>query len=264
MTEADKLRFAVAARETVLPSGSDSPEKNGIGTLGEKRLHAAIKKYLCEDVSCHEVSVTADGTHSRYVADVLEGNELYEVQTGGFYPLRPKLEFYLSHTSYHITVVHPIPAYKTLSWIHPQSGEITPPRKSPKRGRIQDVAREVYWIAPYLGTGRVSLRILLIGMQEYRRQDGWGREGKRGSTRYERIPVELTEDVILTSPEDFGAVFLPSPRELPDGFTAAAYGKAAKIRGMGAYSVLKLLTSLGVLQEGEKQGRAKTWERAKK
>lgn len=286
VTEAEKLRFARIVREQiVLPHDATG----GIGTLGEKRLHAMVKDYLADrayqeirldtfasvpaspaaEASANEgvepVTVkkeTKKAARPRYVADARVGNELFEVQTGGFYPLRPKLAYYLSHTDCHVTVVRPIAATKYLSWIDPATGEVSEPRKSPKKGQARDIARELYWIAPFLGSGRVSIRLLFLEMREYRWKNGWGRDGKRGSERYERIPVALLDDMILATPADFSAVFLPPPEQLPDGFTAAAYEKKSKIHGMATYSVLRLLTELGVLREAGKKGRSKTWERA--
>ena len=56
-------------------------------------------------------------------------------------------------------------------------------------------------------------------------QDGWGRDGKRGSNRYERIPTALCGRVDLRTPADYAAYFLPQePTAFPDGyFTAAGY-----------------------------------------
>ena len=62
---------------------------SGIGTLGEKRLHAVIKRYICEDTDCHEVGVK----DRRFVSDIRIGNEIYEVQTGDFYPMKQKIAY---------------------------------------------------------------------------------------------------------------------------------------------------------------------------
>ena len=68
VTPAEALRFKTVADEVLLSpryrmgkhtSPADAPH---IGTLGEKRLHAALKLYLCPDETCHE----------RPVADLLQ------------------------------------------------------------------------------------------------------------------------------------------------------------------------------------------------
>jgi len=239
--------------------GNDTPH---IGTLGEKRLHAAIKRYLCDDTACHERPVPdflaaeeSGGKSRRVVADILTDGEIMEVQTGGFHPLRNKIDYYLTHTPYRVTVVHPIPAVRYLSWINPADGQIISRSKSPKRGRVRDVARELFWLSEYVGNPRFSIRLLFVELEEYRLADGWSRDGKRGSNRYERFPTALLGDVTLATAADYAAYFLPA--SLPDRpFTAAEYARASGIHGMATYSMLRLLCSLGLVEQTEKIGRS--------
>jgi hypothetical protein len=187
-----------------------------------------------------------------------------EVQTGGFFPLREKIGWYLTHTPCRVTVVHPIPAVKYLSWIDPADGSILSRHKSPKRGRVKDVAKELYWLSDYIGDPRFAVRLLLLELEEYRLADGWSRDKKRGSNRYERFPTALLGDVTLWTPADYAAYFLPPALSAPDGegndpvFTAAAYAKATGIRGKATYSMLRLLEGLALLEETEeKVGRSR-------
>ena len=58
----------------------------GIGTLGEKSLHAVLKRYYQPDESLHERKV------GRMTVDaVLSDGSLLEIQTRGFSSLRKKL-----------------------------------------------------------------------------------------------------------------------------------------------------------------------------
>ena len=63
VTPAEALKFAAVAEEVITspkyrPAGrrtrTAAENTPHIGTLREKRLHAAIKLYLCPDESCHE------------------------------------------------------------------------------------------------------------------------------------------------------------------------------------------------------------------
>jgi hypothetical protein len=275
VTPAEALRFAAIAEEVMASplyrmgrhtSPEDAPH---IGTLREKRLHACIKRYLCPDEACHERPVgdllREDGAKPRcMVADILTDGHIMEVQTGGFFPLREKIGWYLTHTPCRVTVVHPIPAVKYLSWIDPADGSILSRSKSPKRGRVKDVAKELYWVSDFIGDPRFSVRILLLELEEYRLADGWSRDKKRGSNRYERFPTALLGDVTLWTPADYAAYFLPPALSAPDGegndpvFTAAAYAKATGIRGKATYSMLRLLEGLALLEETEeKVGRSR-------
>ena len=277
VTPAEALRFAAIAEEVMASplyrmgshaSPADAPH---IGTLREKRLHAAVKLYLCPDETCHERPVgdllREDGAKPRrMVADILTDGHIMEVQTGGFFPLREKIGWYLTHTPCRVTVVHPIPTVKYLSWIDPADGSILSRHKSPKRGRVKDVAKELYWVSDFIGDPRFAVRILLLELEEYRLADGWSKDKKRGSNRYERFPTALLGDVTLWTPADYAAYFLPSALSAPDAegtppvFTAAAYAKATGVRGKATYSTIHLLERLGLIRECEERvGRAAAW-----
>ena len=200
MTDFEQARFNRLCRE-ILVSGHTSGEA-GIGTLAEKRLHAVIKRYLCEDEDCHEVGVL----NTRFVSDVRIGNEIYEVQTGSFYPMKKKIAHYLEKTDCTVTVVHPIPAVKWISWIDPKTHEITSRARSPKRGRAEDLLPELYHLLPHLGDPRLRFRVLLLEAEDFRLLCGWSRDRKRGSERYERIPLALLGDLEFNSPADFAAL----------------------------------------------------------
>ena len=257
---ASRARFARLIRENMLEAQAHD---GGIGTLGEKRMHAVIKNYLA-DRRFQEIRMDAvdSSRTARFVADVFDGERIFEVQTGSFYPLRAKFDYYLTKTPYPVTLVHPVSVAKRLSWIDPVTGEISTPRKSPRRGRIQDVAGQLFWLVPYISSGRLSLRLLLCETSEYRWKNGWGRDGKRGSVRYERIPTALLDDVTYTVPDDYRADFLPET--LPKRFTAAEYAKVTRIRGKATYGTLAFLTALGLLCEDGKAGRSKAWRRVLK
>lgn len=257
---------------------SDRPaEGTGIGTYKEKRLHALLKDFYTPANARQEVRLEEEMMNSsyadltdaatrrardRYVADILtDEGEIIEIQTGGLFPLAKKLHFYLCATTLRVTVVHPIPAVKHMRWMDPETGELSPARRSPKRGKARDVARELYWLLPYLGEPRFTLVLPLIEVEEIRLQNGWSRDGKRGSERYDRFAMSLCDEVTLASPDDYKALFLPPDDVLPAPFTAAEYAKATGIRGRATYAVLRMLTELRYLTPAAPRGRAGTWER---
>ena len=272
---ARQARFSLLCERELL---GDRPAAGaGIGTYKEKRLHAVLKDFYCPSGAQEEVKLTEAhlvGAHTeltdaatrraadRYVADIMtDDGHIFEIQTGGFYPLIKKLHFYLCATNCRVTVVHPVAHIKWLRWMDEATGELTERRRSPKKGRVRDIAKELYWLAPYLAEPRLTLCIPLIELEETRLLDGWGSGGKRGSTRYDRFPLALCDEVTLSQPSDYAAIFLPPEDALPSPFTAAQYAKATAIRGKATYAMLHILSDLGFLTPAEKQGRAQTWKR---
>ena len=247
-----RARFRTLCRDAMLSrhvKGTD-----GIGTLGEKRMHAILKKYVSPNEDFHEIPL--DGT--RYVSDVRIGNEIYEIQTGHFLPMKKKIGYYLEHTDCTVTIVHPIVAQKWVVWVDPLTKSVSEKVRSPKREKAEDILPELYPLLPYLGNERLSFRLLLIEAMDFRILSKGGKDRKKASEKYERIPLSLLEEIELSSAEDFRA-FLPDA--LPDTFTVSEFSRLTHHRGADAYSAAKVLRALGLLRDGEKRGRAMTFER---
>ena len=243
--------------------------EGGIGTLGEKKLHAILKHYLCPDESRHEIrlsdalpSLTAaeKTTAKKYVADILtESGEIYEIQTGSFAPLRAKIGWILENTPYSVTVVHPISVKKYINRIDAVTGELLSRRLSPKSGSLNDLAQNLYYVTNFLGSPRFGIRVLAIETEEYQIV-GTGKKTRRGREKKikDRLPTKLYDEIDFFLPEDF-EVFLPDA--LPQRFTAAQFSQATRLHGPAVYGTLGALVAVGLLKEGEPAGRAKTWEK---
>lgn len=242
-----RARFCRLCDEAMLNRRSEGD--GGFGTLAEKRMHAIIKRYLCPNEDFHEVGL--DGT--RYISDIRIGSMIYEVQTGPFYPMRKKIAYYLEKTDCTVTVVHPIAVNKWVSWVDPITNEILPRKKSPKHEHPSDLLDELYSLIPHVGNPRLRFRLLLIEAQDFRLLNGRSRDRKRGSERYERIPISLLGELDFCSPEDFRP-FLPE--ELPSPFTVKDYTRYTGIRGRSAYSSVRVLASLGLIEPTDPIGRA--------
>lgn len=221
----------------------------GIGTLGEKTLHAVVKHYLEPDERFHEVRV------GPYVADVCRDGAICEIQTKQLFRLRKKLEAYLPE--HPVTVVYPIASGKRLIWIDEDTGETTPPRRSPKRRSPAHALPELYGIRDFLPHPNLRVRLLLIQMDEYRRLNGWSENRKRGSWCSDRIPVELSGDLLLSSPEDYIRLIPPG---LPPQFTSRDFAKELRMTSGDASSGLNVLLSLGAVTRIGKIGRAYAYE----
>ena len=81
----DQARF-LAAREAALRRTRGG---QGIGTLAEKALHAALKAYYEPDAESREIALGG------FVADIVGEEGIIEIQTRGFDRLCGKLEVFL-------------------------------------------------------------------------------------------------------------------------------------------------------------------------
>ncbi len=217
----------------------------GIGTLGERTLHAVLKNYFEPRPENHEIKI------GRYVADIVNDEGITEIQTRSFDRLRAKLAAFSALAP--VTVVCPVVRRKTLVWIDPESGEMSKPRKSPKNGRLTDALRELCRIHEFIGKENIRICIILLDCEEYRMRDGWANDGKRGSTRYERIPTELVEEIYIETAEDLRSLL---PSSLPSTFTAANFRRAVGFGGMSASFALKMLVEHGIIIRSGKSGKA--------
>ena len=255
MTLAEEMTFLRLCGEEL----SREKLRDGIGLLEEKRLHSVFKRWVCDDFACHEQKVAGRGEKKRkFVADVLthEG-EIFEIQTAKLYPLAKKMEFYMQQTDHKVTVVHPLIQKKQIFWMQPDTGEIAKPTRSTLRQTPLHGIAQLRPFLPYLQTGRLALWLPAIEVEEYRLLDGWGKGGKRGSHRYELIPVKLFEVYRLQSREDYLA-HLP---ELPGEFTAKEFGKLTRLRGYDLYNALAFYEGLEALEKCGKRGRAALYRR---
>lgn len=242
--EFDAERFLTALREAEEPS-ADAGTPAGIGTLSEKRLHAALKRCYAPDPSHREVAV------GRYIADVFDGEKIVEIQTAHFSYLRPKLKQFLAH--YPVTLVYPLPRMRYLIWTDPETGEVSKPHKGRRQETPLSALHELYAIAPYLQEENLTVELLFFDLDEHRLLDGYGKDRKKRATLVERIPRGAPERIVLRTIADYRALL---PEGLPECFKVAAFRKLTGLRSRPAYSAVHLLETLGILVQDGTEGRA--------
>ncbi len=230
---------------------SGDPAAGGIGTLGEKTLHAVCKLYMEPDPAYHEIK-TGD-----YVADIARDGLITEIQTRSFSRLRDKLRFYLD-SGYVVNVVCPIPAIKWVCWLDPQAGTVSERHKSPKKGTVYSRIRELYTLRQIAGHPNLDFTLLLMEVQDYRSLAAKGRDRKRGSKRYERIPISLIDRITTGSADGFSALI---PANLPETFTAKDFAGISGANESQASMTLAFLTHTGQMERIGKSGRAYLYRR---
>lgn len=246
MITMDKLLFDQVCDEVI----GQRQGMNGIGTLSEKTVHSVLKSYLAPDPMNHEIKI------SGFVADICTGNEIIEIQTRDFNKLRRKLDAFLAFAP--VTVVYPVHNIKWIRWVNPQSGEISPPRKSPKPGSAYLIFPELYKIKDYLRNPNLKLKIILLNLEEYRFLDGWSKDKKKGSSRCDRIPTELVEEITISSKEDYQSLI---PDILCNDFTSKDFKKASGLPLHHAQTALNILYHVGVIDRIGKKGRSYIYSR---
>ena len=208
-------------------------------------MHAVFKCYFAPDEAQQEIPI------GNYVADIFTGSEIIEIQTRQFNKMRDKLKAFLP--LYPVTIVYPIPREKWLIWVDEDSGELSQPRKSPAKGTLYHVFPELYKIKMFLKDPNLRIRPVLVDMEEYRLLNGWSKDKKKGSTRYDRIPLALAGEAEINCLQDY-LQFIPY--ELEEPFTVKTFAKAAHIRADLAQVVLRVLFYVGAVQRVGKEGRA--------
>lgn len=224
-------------------------EGHGIGTLSEKTVHAVLKEYYEPDIDCHEVPVEG------YVADIYNNGNIIEIQNGNFNKMRNKLDTFLPE--FPVTIVYPMVYTKWLIWIDEETGQLTKKRKSNKKGNFFEAFIELYKIKSFLNHPNLRIKIAMIDVEEFRLLNGWSKDRKKGSRRYDRIPIELVTEYDLDCVKDY-MQFVPF--DMPNRFTSKDYAKAAKISADLARTALNILTHLQIVNRIGKIGNTILYE----
>ena len=220
--------------------------RDGIGTLGEKTLHAVLKNYYEPYGDNQEIRV------GDYVADIVGENGIIEIQTAGLSRLIPKLDVFLEYCD--VTVVHPMAAIKYLRWLDPETGELSERRRSPKKLTMYNAARELYSLRYAFDNPRFHLRLCMLELEEIRFLNGTRCKGrpKIGSQRCDRLPISLIDEIAFDSAEDYRAFI---PQGLSGEFTCQQFASLAKTDTSSARMIINILIYLGFAELVRRENR---------
>lgn len=224
--------------------------QQGIGTMGEKSVHAVLKRYLDPDGEHHEVKC------GPYVADVRNDQGFFEIQTRGFYLLQKKLTYFLEQGP--VTVVYPAAAVKWLIWLD-RDGKSFSRKKSPKKATRYSILPELYGIKSLLGREGLSFYIPLMEVEEYRLRNSDETGKRRKAVKFDRMPVALLDELWLREASDFQKLI---PESLPEKFTAKEFAAAGGIPQRQASVSLNVLRTVGAAEQCGKMGRAYLYRRS--
>jgi hypothetical protein len=217
--------------------------------MNEYSLHSEIKTMCSLPGDQFEVKL------GNYIVDILRGNLVIEVQTKNFSALKEKLQA-LTET-HPVRLVYPLPERKWITYVT-HDNVVLNRRKSPKRGMLTDVFRELIMIPNMLGAANFSLEVLLIDEEEVRCADGRGSWRRRGVSIKERRLLRVNRKVLFQNKPDFLKV-LPAGLDLV--FTNNEVAKLAKISVRTARQITYCLRKSGAIRIAEKKGRLLTFQK---
>ena len=217
---------------------------SGIGSLNEKPLHASLKKWYARPEDRFEVEV--DG----FVIDIVRDDQLLEIQTGNFASIRSKLKKLVR--SHRVRLIYPIALEKWIAKLAKDDDSGIIRRKSPRRGREEDLFWEMVSFPRLLTNRNFSLEVLMIREEEVRRYKGKLNWRRRGWGIQERRLLEVVDRRLFEKPSDWLA-FLPEGLE---SFTTRDLAEGMDIRLKLAQKMAYCLRKAGVIKMTGKRGRA--------
>jgi hypothetical protein len=222
---------------------TEAQSANQISTFNEKPLHAALKAWYARPGDRLEVQV--DG----FIIDIVRGGLLIEIQTTSLASLKRKL-FALAD-DHRIRLVYPIPREKWIIKLAEDSHSAPSRRKSPKRGKIEDIFGELVSFPKLLAHPNFALDALLIQEEEIRRYDSTRAWRRRGWVTEERRLLQVVDQQRFCTPAHMGELLPPA---LIEPFTtselAAAIARPRRLAQRMAYC----LREMGVIEAVGKQG----------
>ena len=243
----DKLKFAEACRRV----NSGGRLIKGIGTKGEKTVHAVLKNYFEPYQDSQEQKIGG------YVADIVGENGIIEIQTGQFSRLKEKLHAFLSVSA--VTVVYPVYVNKVIVTVNGETGEIKSRRRCPIKGSPYDIFTELFPIAEFLTHDSLSFVIMLLECEEYRiPPEAIGKKkNRRGRLSvYDRVPTALLDEIHIDRPEDWQKLI---PCLFEEDYTTADLAEKAGISRQTASAALAALNRGSVVVRTGKKGNAYTY-----
>jgi len=213
--------------------------------MQQTALHSSLKEYYVKQGAHEEVLV--DG----YWIDIVQGDLLIEIQTRNFSAIRKKLSDLVARHS--VRLVHPISLEKWIVRMPHDGVSRLSRRKSPRRGRIEDIFYELVRIPDLMEHPNFSLEVLLIREEEIRIADGKGSWRRNGVSIINRRLLEIVERHLFSDPPDFRKLL---PQDLERPFTNRHLAEKLSISPRLAARMTYCLRSMQILHISGKQKRS--------
>ena len=185
----------------------------GFSTLNESNLHNSLK-ILYQELYEGQIEVEQDG----HVYDIVTKNgNIIEIQTKNLAKLLPKILDTIEK-GHNVKLVHPIPLTTRIE-LRDECDTLISKRKSPKKGCIYDIFRELTGIYPLMTNPHFSLEVIEIEMTEERVRTTAPVQSKNSRRRFRRNWLKTGKrlDTIINTrrfskPEEYLALLPPLPQ----------------------------------------------------
>jgi hypothetical protein len=207
--------------------------REGIGVLKESSLHASLKNWYFETGDCLEVEV--DGS----IVDLVRGGMCIEFQTKHLYAIKKKVLKLLN--SHPVRIVYPLPLEKHILRIDINTEAILSRRKSPIKGSLFDIFKELVRIPQLIGYDYFSFEALLIREEQVLVNDGAGSWRRKGWSVGDRRLIEVVGSSLFTGLDDYKELI---PKDLKEPFSvmdlAGAIHRPRYLASKMAYSLREM------------------------
>lgn len=212
--------------------------------MGETSLHESIKHWYTKPGD--KVEAWIDG----YLIDIVRDNMLIEIQTGGFSAIRDKLTKLIKN--HRVLLVHPVAHQKWIVRLNLQ-GERMSRRRSPRRGRLEDLFLELVYMPSLLKDPNMSIAVLLVHSEEVLIDDGKGSWRRRGWSVKDKRLIKVVDQIIYQDPSDLLELL---PKDLQQKFTNRELAEALNLRLAIAQKMTYSLSRMEVIVAAGKRGKA--------
>ena len=211
--------------------------ENGINKFNENPLHKALKEWCAGPEAEYEVPL--DG----YIIDAIVDGILIEVPTRNFTKMRTKLKKLVQ--SHPVRLVHPVSVEKWIVRLDPEGQQLSR-RKSPKKGRMEEVFSELVTFPQLMAERNFSLEVVLIQEEEIRIVDGKlrGRRRKRDYVKEERRLLKVLDSQRFVQPRDMAALI---PERVEEPFTTTDIANARNLPRFMAQKMAYCLREMGAI-----------------
>jgi len=247
--------FAKAADKAAL-----RPYKGGIGTQGEKSVHAVLKYHFEPDEKNHEIPF------SGYIADIMNESGIIEIQTRGFKNLRNKLTAFLPDKK--VLVVYPVPLIVSKVTVDRKTEKVVSATKcraafsksvfemnvKERLSMLGEFWREMFGLGEHAASPNLSLCAALVEAEEIRFSDRPRRKKgqlMRPTDKHDLVPLAVSDEIYFREPSDWLA-FAGLKFKMP--FTSQDYSNAAGIYSETAQTLLNLFNRMNIVRRTGKRG----------